>query len=225
MRRRLILFDIDGTLLRPLGIGRRSLDRAFAERFGRADVFQGVGFHGRTDPDIVAEGVERVGGDLADVPQLISRYLDHLEAEVAASPSLLLPGVVSVLEALQETPGVRLGLVTGNVRRGAEIKLARDGIGRYFKTGAFGDDSTDRGELVRIARARALEDGHEAVGARAVFHIGDTESDVRAARFGDAVAVAVSTGGESHEHLASLLPDHLFRSLEPAALFVDTLLA
>ncbi len=225
MRRRLILFDIDGTLLRPQGIGRRSLDRAFSERFGRAGIFEGVGFHGRTDPDIVAEGVARAGGAMSDVPGLIARYLVHLEAEVAASPPLALPGVVSVLEALRARPGVWLGLVTGNVRRGAEIKLAKDGLGAYFATGAFGDDSTDRGELVRIARRRAASAGHEAVGARAVFHVGDTESDVLAARSGDAVAVAVSTGGESHERLAALRPDHLFRSLEPAALFVDTLLA
>ncbi|HYC79280.1 MAG TPA: HAD family hydrolase [Planctomycetota bacterium] len=225
MRRRLVLFDIDGTLLKPQGLGRRSLERAFEERFGRAGFFEGVAFHGRVDGDIVAEGVRRAGGSPDDAPRLLERYLEHLEAEVAASGPLALPGVHDVLARLAAAPGVALGLVTGNVKRGAWIKLGRDGLRDYFRFGAFGDDHLDRGELVRLAVRRAAEGGHAPEGPRAAFHVGDTESDVRAARFGGVGAVAVATGGCTAETLAALAPDHLFTSLAPADAFVEALLA
>lgn len=225
MRRRLVLFDIDGTLLRPHGLGRRSLERAFAEIFGGSGYFDGVPFHGRTDPDIVAEGLRRAGGEPAAAAPVVEKYLAHLADETAASPPLVLDGVREALDALRGVPGVLLGLVTGNVRRGAEIKLARDGLGGYFSVGAYGDDSADRGELVRLARRRAAELGHAVEGPRFAFHVGDTEADVRAARTGGASPVAVATGGDSYERLAALAPDRLFRSLAPAADFVAALLA
>lgn len=225
MRRRLVLFDIDGTLLRARGLGRRSLERAFSERYGREGVFDGVVFHGRTDPDIVAEGVRRAGGVPEDAAPLTARYLEHLETETAKEPPLVLPGVLAALDLLARTPGVVVGLVTGNVRRGAWIKLGRDGLRDRFAVGAFGDDSTDRAELVRLATRRAAEAGHVVAGPRSVFHVGDAETDVRAAQAAGAVAVAVATGGLSHEGLAALGPDHLFASLDPAERFVAEILA
>jgi phosphoglycolate phosphatase len=225
MRRRLVLFDIDGTLLRPHGLGRRSLERAFVEHFAKAGVFEGMSFHGRTDGHIVSEGVRRAGGGSHDMGPILARYLDHLEKETAESPPLALPGVAEALALLRAAPGVLVGLVTGNVKRGAWIKLGKDGLRDHFAIGAFGDDSDDRGELVRLATRRAAEAGHVVEGPRSVFHVGDTESDVRAARAAGAVAVAVSTGGETHERLAALEPDHLFRSLAPADRFVTEILA
>jgi phosphoglycolate phosphatase-like HAD superfamily hydrolase len=216
MRRRLILFDIDGTLLKPMGLGRRSLDSAFRHHFGREGVFEGISFHGRTDFDIVDEGVAKVCGRSADAAAVIETYLDHLRREVDGGPSLALPGVVDLLTRLAADDSVTLGLVTGNVQEGARIKLSRDRLGRFFKIGAFGDDHRDRGELVRIAKTRALEAGFGGFADRDVYLIGDTRSDVRAARAAQAVAVAVATGGDTLETLSADGPDHLFSSLEPA---------
>jgi phosphoglycolate phosphatase-like HAD superfamily hydrolase len=216
MRRRLILFDIDGTLLKPIGLGRRSLEAAFRDQYGCDSVFAGIGFHGRTDFDIIEQGIARIKGNPADAGMIVGRYLGHLAREVDLGPSLALPGVVDLLARLAADSAVTLGLVTGNVRDGARIKLARDRLGGYFRVGAFGDDHRDRGELVKIAKERAQEAGFDGFEDQDVFLIGDTRSDVQAARAARAVAVAVSTGGETHEDLASLAPDHLFRSLEPA---------
>jgi phosphoglycolate phosphatase len=216
MRRRLILFDIDGTLLKPMGLGRRSLESAFRDHYGRDRVFEGIAFHGRTDFEIVDEGVAKVSGRLEDSKMLVDKYLDHLRREVADGPSLVLPGVVALLDRLASDPAVTLGLVTGNVREGARIKLARDRLGPYFRIGAFGDDHRDRGELVRIAKQRARDEGFNGFADQDVFLIGDTRNDVKAARAAQAVAIAVATGGDSLEVLASYTPDHLFASLEPA---------
>lgn len=221
----LVLFDIDGTLLRPCGLGRRSLERAFAGRYGRTGVFDGVPFHGRTDPDIVGDGLARVGAPAGDLQPVLDDYLGHLEAEVAGGPPLTLPGVEDLLDALAATPGVVLGLVTGNVRRGAEIKLARDGLMSRFRVGAFGDDSTDRAVLVRLARRRAEEGGFGPFPGRRWAHVGDTEADIRAAREAGARAVAVATGPHGREALAGHGPDHLFDSFLPASRFLEEVLS
>jgi phosphoglycolate phosphatase-like HAD superfamily hydrolase len=218
MRRRLILFDIDGTLLKPMGLGRRSIEAAFRDHYGgdRA-YFAGVAFHGRTDFDIIDEAIARVPGKLADAGSLLGRYLGHLRREVDQGPSLVLPGVLDLLGRLSADGSVTLGLVTGNVREGARIKLERDRLGGFFAFGAFGDDHRDRGELVKIAKDRARAGRVNGFQDSDVYVVGDTSSDVRAARAANAVAVAVATGGHSMDELAAERPDHLLPSLEPSA--------
>jgi len=222
--RRLVLFDIDGTLIRPIGIGRRSIEGAFTSVYGTNDVFAGYGFHGRTDPDIIDEGIRRANGRAEDHDRLLNAYLNNLAREVAVAPSLLLPGVRDVLDGLAARPDVILGLVTGNVRRGADIKLRKDGIHEYFRIGAYGCDSRHRGELVLKARDEAARIGHAPIDPRDVVMIGDTENDVSAARYGRAVAVAVATGGCTRETLAALDPDHLFETMDPASAFLEAIL-
>lgn len=218
MRRRLILFDIDGTLLKPLGLGRLSIEAAFRDHYGGGRAyFAGIPFHGRTDFDIVDEAIARVPGSPADAGVLIDRYLDHLRREVGGGPSLVLPGVLDLLGRLSADASVTLGLVTGNVREGARIKLGRDRLECRFRVGAFGDDHRDRGELVRIAKERARSAGLNGFLDSDVFMVGDTLSDVRAARSANAVAIAVATGGHSLDELAAERPDHLLPSLEPSA--------
>jgi phosphoglycolate phosphatase-like HAD superfamily hydrolase len=216
MRRRLILFDIDGTLLKPIGLGRRSLEAAFRDHYGCEAVFGGIGFHGRTDFDIIEQGIARIKGNPADAAMLVGRYLQHLAREVDQGPSLMLPGVLDLLTRLAGDDSVTLGLVTGNVREGARIKLARDRLGGFFRVGAFGDDHRERGELVRIAKDRARAEGFNGFSDEDVYLVGDTRSDVQAARVARAVAIAVATGGDSIEELRAHGPDHLFASLEPA---------
>lgn len=225
MRAVLALFDIDGTLLAPRGLGRRSLERAFEQRYRRRGVFDGVEFHGRTDPEIFAEGLQRLGRPASEYPEMLDRYLGHLEAEVAGGPALALPGIVDLVEALASTAGVVLGLVTGNVRRGASIKLARDGLARRFPIGAFGDDSTDRGELVRLARGRAEAAGFGPFRDEHCFHVGDTLNDIQAARAAGIRAVAVATGGHDRATLEAARPDRLYDVLPGPGRFLAEVLA
>jgi phosphoglycolate phosphatase-like HAD superfamily hydrolase len=195
------------------------------ERYGRNGVFEGIRFDGRSDPEIIREGLNRVGAPRTDLDSALVLYLRHLEAEVAGGPALALPGVVELLEALSGRAGIVLGLVTGNVRRGAEIKLGRDALLPFFRLGAYGDESPDRGELVRLARRRAEELGFGPISAGRVAHVGDTEADIRAARAGGALAVAVATGAMDRSALAAFAPDHLFDSLLPASRFIAEVLA
>lgn len=224
--RRLILFDIDGTLVRPTGVGRRSLERTFEERYGAREAFLGMRFHGRTDPDIVLEGLSRIGKGPAEIQPAIAHYLRHLRSEVARiQGSILLPGVRELLKTLRATPDVVLGLVTGNVREGAEIKLGKDSIFDWFEVGGFGDDSTDRAELIRMARRRALERQLGPFESGRVFHVGDTANDILAAQGAGAVAVAVATGSVPRSELAELSPDFLRDGFEPVTPFLAEVLA
>ena len=223
----LVLFDIDGTLLRPCGLGRRSLDDTFSELYGHRGVFDGVRFHGRTDPEILGDGLRSVGAPSTDFERVVECYLVRLEEEVRNGPSLTLPGVRDVLLALAARGDVVLGLVTGNVRRGAEIKLTRDHLWSFFPVGAFGDDDADRTHLIRIARERAETERGEGFSDNRVYYIGDTERDterdVEAARGGGAVAIAVATGSMDADRLAEERPDHLLTSLEGASGLLEVL--
>jgi phosphoglycolate phosphatase len=222
---RLVLFDIDGTILRPTGVGRRSLEQAFADRYGVRGAFDGVRFHGRADPEIVGEGLRRVGRGADEIPRAIETYLRHLDDEVSRlDGDLLLPGAAELVRRLRATGSVTLGLVTGNVRRGAEIKLGRAGIFGAFEVGAFGDDSCDRAALIRLAAGRARSLGCGPFGPGRTFHVGDTGEDVRAAHEAGVVAVAVATGSVPEEELLSARPHHLRHGFEPVDLFLEEVL-
>ena len=225
MMPRLVLFDIDGTLLKPCGLGRRSLERTFHERFGREGVFDLIRFHGRMDPEIVRLGLEACGQGPEEGPELLAAYIGHLRAEVAGSAPLLLPGVREVLADLTRREDVLVGLVTGNTAEGAAIKLGRDGVRGLFKVGAFGDESVDRAELVALARGRAEEFLGRALDPASCCHVGDTVADVDAARRSGIRAVAVATGGDSADVLAASEPDVLLDSMHPATRFLDAVLS
>lgn len=206
--RTLILFDVDGTLIRPCGLGRKSLDDAFASLFGVAGAFDGIRFHGRMDPDIFADGLDRAELDRAiHYPPALEAYLAGLASEVEEHESLVLDGILTLLDALSARPGeVRMGLVTGNVEAGARLKLSRDELWPRFTTGAFGGDADTRAGLIGLATERAMESFER------VVYVGDTEYDVEAARGAGVRAVAVATGGLSHEDLARTEPDVLLEN-------------
>jgi phosphoglycolate phosphatase-like HAD superfamily hydrolase len=217
--RRVFLFDVDGTLVRTGGAGIRALDRAFEGLYGVADAMRDVRPHGKTDFAICREVFARwVRGpvDDAEIARVIEAYLPFLEDEIARSGSYeVLPGVATLLSAL-EAKGVMLGLATGNVERGARVKIARADLNRFFRFGGFGDDSEDRVQVVRAAwdRAAALLD--EPLSRDRVFVVGDTVLDVRAAHGAGCRAVAVASGWEDAASLAGSAPDYVLESLEGA---------
>jgi len=209
----LFLYDIDGTVLSSAGAGRRALDLAFEALYGVAGAFDRVSFGGATDPGIT-ERAHRLAG-LPFGPRsaevLREAYLARLPEVLESMREVMVlhPGV---REALTATAGVGVnGLLTGNWRGGARLKLGCFDLWEAFEVGAFGDDSGDRDDLVPVAERRArglgLDFGRTVV-------IGDTPADVACARAGGAIAVAVLTGWSTAEALEAAEPDLLVEDLE-----------
>lgn len=213
---RVVLFDIDGTLIQTGGAGLRAFAETARAEFGLPDGTAGLRFAGRTDTSIVREFLRRHG--LPETPENFRRFLDtyvfwldHLLPRLEGG---ILPGVwtwLHGLRALKEPP--LIGLLTGNIRLGAELKLRHFRLWEEFTLGAFGDDSEDRNELAAIARDRgAATLGRPLAGAE-VLVIGDTPLDIRCAQAIGARVLAVGTGLDSVDALRAHAPDHVAASL------------
>ena len=197
---KLVLFDIDGTVLLSDGAGKRAVLRAMKEVFGTTGP-EGHRFDGKTDPQIVRE-LQRLEGHPdhhidAHLPRAIGRYVELLGEELdrPGHRPYTLPGVPELLDALDDREDVMLGLLTGNVIEGARAKLSAVGIDpERFVVGAFGSDHEIRAELPAIARQRVLEaHGHEFSGHDIVI-IGDTPSDIQCGQSLGVRAIGVATG-------------------------------
>ncbi len=228
MPARILLFDLDGTLVLTGGAGVRALDRAFQNLYGLQEAGRGVPFHGRTDLRIIRDIVERklhrpMGAD--EAVAICDRYLPYLEEEVQRSAAYrILPGVPALLTLLAARGDCLVGLGTGNVEAGARIKLARGDLNRFFPFGGFGSDAEDRVELLRRAVARGeARRGPGADGPAQVVVIGDTHLDVESGRALGARTVAVATGGESAAALEQARPDVLLADLSDAEAFLRIL--
>ncbi|MBI4915988.1 MAG: haloacid dehalogenase-like hydrolase [Acidobacteria bacterium] len=218
---RLVLFDVDGTLVSTGGRAGAALASALEETFGTAGPWESFRYSGKTDPQIVFELMGLAGLPRSAVeprlPAVIAHYLGRLRDALSGDAVQVLPGVRELLAELAGTPGVHLGLLTGNVAPGAAIKLGAAGLDGAFAIGAYGSDDEDRNKLVAVARDRAREHwGDEFAGFRTVV-IGDAEADVACARAGGARSVAVASGWTNRGQLASLGPDALLDTLEPPA--------
>ncbi|HEV8599494.1 MAG TPA: HAD family hydrolase [Gemmatimonadales bacterium] len=202
MKRKLVLFDIDGTLLLSAGAGRRAILAALGEQVPNLAAVSDIRFDGKTDPQIVSELLEAAGDpgphDAARVVLVLQRYVAHLERELAVHGhrSRLMPGIPALLDALEAEPAVMLGLLTGNIATGARLKLRAAGLApERFVVGAFGSDHAERAALPPIAVRRAAPHfGRVPSGAEVVI-IGDTPADVSCAGCIGARTVAVATGG------------------------------
>jgi phosphoglycolate phosphatase-like HAD superfamily hydrolase len=196
----LYLFDIDGTLLHARRSGRRAFEAVFSAHHGVEQACAGVSFGGKTDPALVDEiFVARRGRPATDPERaaFLDAYLPLLRADLAHGGVEVLAGVAETLAWLAARPAVLLGIATGNVRAGADAKLAAAGLHRYFALGGYGCDSRQRAELVAaaIARGRQRAEVHE------VVVVGDTVHDISAAHACGAVACAVATGSDPAEAL------------------------
>lgn len=194
----LVLFDIDGTLIKSGRAGVRGMNAAFARLYGAENALAGVPIAGRTDRAIVSEVMQRIGVEPTrhEIFRLREAYLADLAVEIrrpVPEPAGVLPGVTSLLDALAERADVTVGLLTGNFERGAAIKLGHFSLLSRFALGAFGDEHADRRELVPIALGRAADAGIDIANERVVI-IGDTPLDVDCALAHGACAVGVATG-------------------------------
>lgn len=195
---RLVLFDIDGTLLHCGRQVRPLFGAALEEVFGTAGDVHGYSFAGKTDPRIVLDLMTGAGlpadAVRAALPRVRAAFVDRLAAGLDPAQMTLLPGVVDLLERLAGDPEVALGLLTGNWRRGAEIKLAPFDLQRFFAFGAFGDDGIERSELPPVAIERAAAVTGRAFAAEDVLIVGDSAEDVACARAHGICCLGVSTG-------------------------------
>lgn len=224
----LVLFDVDGTLLSCGGHTRPILARALAEVIGPMPEIERYDFAGRTDPRIVLDVALAAGFDDARVraalPRVRDRYLEILAVELAPERVAVLPGVADLLARLAGRTGTAVGLLTGNWRGGAEVKLRLAGLGGCFGFGAFGDDGLDRDELPPVALARAAAATGRRFAAAETLVIGDTLHDVACARAHGIRCLAVATGGTSAERLAAAGADRVVADLTTAAEAVPGLL-
>jgi phosphoglycolate phosphatase len=228
---RLILFDVDGTLVDTAGAGRRAMERAFRELFG-VDGFEAaaqVEFAGRTDPVIFAAVAQVMGiapeRFRADWDDLVSRFLDALRDQMAQPDPRrrTLPGVLPLVAALAARTDAHLGLVTGNLELGARTKLEPFGLNGYFPDGGFASDDADRRVIARIAWQRRAASSGIAFRPEQVTVVGDTAHDVDCARSNGFRSVAVSSGWVSRESLERAAPDYLFDVLSDDAEVLEAL--
>ncbi|HEX7090046.1 MAG TPA: haloacid dehalogenase-like hydrolase [Longimicrobiales bacterium] len=220
----LILFDIDGTLLSTNGAARRAFHRGLLEVYGTAGPIATHAFDGKTDPQIARELLRAAGLTDAAIergfPALWQAYLRELAAELAlpGQHTTVHPGVRQLLDALDELGDrVIVGLLTGNIEPGAQIKLSAAGLACRFRLGAYGSDGEQREALpaIAVARARALT-GRE-VSGREIVIIGDTPHDVTCGRALGARALGVATGRHDAASLAAAGADAVFPDLSDTA--------
>jgi phosphoglycolate phosphatase len=230
VRGHLVLFDIDGTILLTAGAGRRAVTRAVAEHFPLTDAALKVRFDGKTDPLIVMELLAASGHpdprDPLVIRDVCERYVDYLEEELTRTrDTTILPGVAGLLDTLEATPGVVLGLVTGNVARGARLKLASGGIDpARFLVGAYGSDSHHRPDLPPIAARRAEPFLGRIPSGPEVIIIGDTPADVTCGAGIGARPVAVATGSYDEATLLAAGAAAVFADLSDTRRVVEAIL-
>jgi len=229
---RLVLFDIDGTLLSAGAVARESilvaLERAYAWR--AEDPHRDrrrFDFSGKTDPQIVRELVSPAVGRQAcedGLPRALELYLEELERRLAPGTVALKPGIPELLQGLSEEEDVTLGLLTGNLERGARLKLGPPGLNPYFPFGAFGSDSADRYQLPAVAVHRAREACGRTFSGKAIVIVGDSVHDVACGRSLGVKAVAVATGPTPREALAAERPDELLPDFSDLSRALDAIL-
>ncbi|MEM4408772.1 MAG: HAD family hydrolase [Candidatus Caldarchaeum sp.] len=214
---KLILFDIDGTILDTGRVGFRAINDVMRRRYGVSCAMEGVEAAGRTDPAILRDIFRiNLGREISkkEAEEVFEEYTTTLRVIIQKSKnSTIMPGVRELLTVLSTTSGYVMGIATGNIQAAALIKLSHHGLDSFFPFGGFGSDSEDRSEVIRIAIERGK--GHLKGQAKyeRVIVVGDTHHDILCARAAGAKVVAVATGIHSQEELRRYNPDHLLPDL------------
>ena len=213
------LFDIDGTLLSSGGAGKAAMAEGMATAFGVPAYADGIPFSGRTDRAIARDLLRF--HDIADTPEhgerLVHGYLRRLPAALAKHNGQVLPGIAALLQKLAQRDDVAVGLLTGNIREGARVKLGHFGLVDHFAFGGFGDHHFDRDDVAREALAAVRQRYGPDVRTQRIWVIGDTPLDVQCARAIGAKSLAVATGGFTRAHLEPHGPTWLVENLSDTA--------
>jgi phosphoglycolate phosphatase len=224
-KRRLLLWDIDGTLISTGAAGQRAIVLATAQRFGGSGDLDGVEIAGRTDTGIAHQIFAKHGEPVTEESMrlFLDLYLEILAHELPRSKGRVLPGVLELLKRAESRPDTVLGLLTGNLRRGAQLKLEHYQLWHFFAFGAFADDHHDRNELGAFALKRAQEETGGKFGPEQVDVIGDTGHDIACGKAFGARTIAIATGSWPGERLAQYAPAFLFDDLSNVDDVITTL--
>lgn len=227
---RLVLFDIDETMISSDGAGRRAISRVLKQHYQILPHHLNIVMSGKTDPQILTEIMTAAELPMQEIhsaiPKVIDQYLDLLEEEIAASKYYIVhDGVYVLLEAIASHPDMYLGLLTGNVERGARMKLDHFDLNKHFELGAYGSDSANRLDLPAVAVERAKELFKIHFQPDEVVIIGDSVNDVYCAKGYKAKCIAVNTGKTSWDELKGTHPEYLFKSLSNTQEVMEAILA
>lgn len=226
--RRLVLFDIDGTILTDRGASRSAFAHALQSVFGYDGDLSRYDFSGRTDPQIAHMVLRDAGHATADVearlPGLWEVYLDRLAHNATPERVLVMPGIPELLAALETHQDIVLALLTGNIEPGARLKLGGAGLNDYFTFGAFGSDSADRTALPPIAVQRASAEVGKHFRGSDVVIIGDSIYDVRCGVPYEATTIAVASGKTPAEKLRAENPRHFFNDASDLGALMEAIL-
>lgn len=217
-RFKLVLFDIDGTLLHAGGIGRAAMKRSMQEVFGTTGAVESHQFGGKTDWSILNELLADYGYSSEQLGEKIGAYSEAMSRHTAALVSdyrgKAMPGAIDLVQDFRKRDDRLIGLITGNVIGSVPVKLRMAGYEpKWFAVGAYGHESPDRNLLARLALERATQHIGREISPADVIVIGDTPADVACARAIHAVAVAVRTGFATEEELNAAQPDFLLDDL------------
>jgi len=215
--KKLLLFDIDGTLILSGGAGGKALSRAFEELFGIEHVSSKIILDGMTDRAIARILIQQFSNEISKkdniekiIDAVLQKYLFYLKEEISFSENFhVLPGILKILTSLSLREEIVLGLATGNIKEGAKIKLSRGNLFDFFSFGGFGCDAEKRTELISIAIKRAKEKVGLNFAREEIFVIGDTHHDIRAGQELGVKTIAVATGSFSSDTLAKYKPSFL----------------
>ncbi len=218
---KLILFDIDGTLLTIKGLDKDAVSLALANVFGRPLSFDGISFSGKTDPQIFREIVMldiELGGTFAGtieeaVTETLEAYKEAARGYLPTADVRGLPGAVELVQHFHEEEDAQLGLLTGNVQEMAYLKLSQINLDGYFPFGAFGNDAEERNELPPFALQRASNHTGRSFAGKDVVVIGDTPRDIECGKIIGATTVGVATGHFTVDELAAHEPDVVLETL------------
>jgi len=213
--KRLLLWDIDGTLISTGAAGQHAIVRATAERFGGKDDLSGVEIAGRTDIGIAHQIFEKYAepATAENIDSFLDLYVRLLAEELPRRQGRVLRGVLDLLQRAAQQSNTTLGILTGNLERGAKLKLEHYDLWRFFAFGAFADDHPDRNELGAFALSRAQQTTGIDFAPEQVDVIGDTGHDIACGKAFGARTIAVATGSWSRQRLTQCEPDFLFDDL------------
>lgn len=221
MDSKLLLFDIDGTLLKTGSAGDISIRTVVSEIFKQEINLSDIAFAGRTDRLIIADIVNKYQKSQNElelneaIDLILTKYLRTFKQQLSINNTIkLLAGVETLLEKLNEIDTFHLGIVTGNVRLGAKLKLNGAGIADYFTQGAFGDDFRNRNLLPPLAVRRSAQQYEVTYQPQNIWVIGDTIYDIQCGKVNNYKTLAVETGGNTREELEKNKPDFILKSLE-----------
>jgi phosphoglycolate phosphatase len=218
-----ILFDIDGTLIDSGGAGVKALNLAFKEMFSVADAFRSISMAGKTDLQILTEGMilHNVASSNGTVPEFLESYITHLRKTIDATEGHVKTGIREALIEIEKSEDFMLGLLTGNIEQGAMIKLEAFGLDRYFDIGAYGSDDADRNRLLPIVREKLRKSRALDIAYRNCIVIGDTPKDIECAKLHGAYSIGVATGPYSYGHLEEAGADAVFCDLSDTTGFLN----